>query len=197
MAPIAGRRRARSSARRAATSRWPRPRRPGSSIARILPRGPRPPGCSSSPRRPYELAWCRYRQAEASLAVKAPRADAAAALAEAWSLATEIGAGRLAGSISGLARIARLDLPEAGSPASATTDEPAAADGPADPFGLTAREREVLALLAEGQTNRRIADSLFISESTASVHVSNILGKLGVSNRVEAAAAAVRLGLDH
>jgi DNA-binding NarL/FixJ family response regulator len=53
----------------------------------------------------------------------------------------------------------------------------------------------VLVLLAAGRTNRRIADSLFISESTASVHVSNILGKLGVSNRVEAAAVAVRLGL--
>jgi DNA-binding NarL/FixJ family response regulator len=64
-----------------------------------------------------------------------------------------------------------------------------------DPFGLTAREREVLVLLAEGQTNRRIADALFISESTASVHVSNIIGKLGVANRVEAAAAAVRSGL--
>ena len=67
---------------------------------------------------------------------------------------------------------------------------------PADPFGLTAREREVLALVAEGYTNRRIADELFISESTAGVHVSNILGKLGVDSRTEAAAIAVRLGLD-
>ena len=65
----------------------------------------------------------------------------------------------------------------------------------ADPFGLTAREREVLALVATGQTNRRIADTLFISESTAGVHVSNILGKLGVTSRTEAAAVAVRLGL--
>jgi DNA-binding NarL/FixJ family response regulator len=65
-----------------------------------------------------------------------------------------------------------------------------------DPFGLTTREREVLALVAEGYTNRRIADTLFISESTAGVHVSHILGKLGVETRTEAAAIAVRLGLD-
>ena len=67
---------------------------------------------------------------------------------------------------------------------------------PADPFGLTAREREVLSLVAEGYTNRRIAEALFISESTAGVHVSHILGKLGVETRTEAAAVAVRLGLD-
>ena len=67
---------------------------------------------------------------------------------------------------------------------------------PADPFGLTSREREVLALVAEGYTNRRIAETLFISESTAGVHVSHILGKLGVETRTEAATIAVRLGLD-
>jgi DNA-binding NarL/FixJ family response regulator len=53
----------------------------------------------------------------------------------------------------------------------------------------------VLALVAEGYTNRRIAEALFISESTAGVHVSNILGKLGVASRTEAAAVATRLGL--
>ena len=63
----------------------------------------------------------------------------------------------------------------------------------ADPFGLTRREREVLALVAQGRTNRQIADELFISENTAGVHVSNILGKLGVASRTEAAAVAVRL----
>ena len=64
-----------------------------------------------------------------------------------------------------------------------------------DDHGLTAREREVLALLVEGHTNRRIAEELFISESTAGVHVSNILGKLGVRTRTEAATVAARLGL--
>ncbi|HEY0637928.1 MAG TPA: response regulator transcription factor, partial [Pseudonocardiaceae bacterium] len=60
---------------------------------------------------------------------------------------------------------------------------------------LTAREREVLALLAEGHTNRRIARELFVSEKTAGVHVSHILAKLHAANRVEAAAVARRLGL--
>ena len=66
---------------------------------------------------------------------------------------------------------------------------------PADDHGLTARERDVLALLVQGHTNRRIAEELFITESTAGVHVSNILGKLGVSTRTEAATVAARLGL--
>jgi len=74
------------------------------------------------------------------------------------------------------------------SPASASSDSP-------DPFRLTVREREVLALLAQGLTNRQIGEALFISSSTAGVHVSNILAKLGVTSRTEAAAVAVRLGL--
>jgi DNA-binding NarL/FixJ family response regulator len=85
------------------------------------------------------------------------------------------------------------EAPPAGEPGA---PEAAQRDEPADPFGLTSREREVLALVAEGYTNRRIADILFISESTAGVHVSHILGKLGVDTRTEAAAVAVRLGLD-
>jgi DNA-binding CsgD family transcriptional regulator/tetratricopeptide (TPR) repeat protein len=80
--------------------------------------------------------------------------------------------------------------------ATASAADSPATSAPADPFGLTDREREVLALVAEGYTNRRIAHELFISESTAGVHVSHILGKLGVDSRTEAAAVAVRLGLD-
>jgi DNA-binding CsgD family transcriptional regulator len=64
-----------------------------------------------------------------------------------------------------------------------------------DELGLTPREREVLALVADGRTNRQIAEALFISAKTASVHVSNILAKLGVANRGEAAAVAHRLRL--
>ena len=60
---------------------------------------------------------------------------------------------------------------------------------------LTAREREVLRLVAEGQSNSRIAEQLYISPKTASVHVSRIIAKLEVANRVEAAAVARRLGL--
>ena len=65
----------------------------------------------------------------------------------------------------------------------------------ARPFGLTERELEVLALLAAGLGNREIADRLFISPKTASVHVSNIYGKLGVESRVAAATVAHELGL--
>jgi DNA-binding NarL/FixJ family response regulator len=60
---------------------------------------------------------------------------------------------------------------------------------------LTARERQVLALLAEGATNRQIGAALFMAEKTASVHVSRILGKLGVQSRTQAAAVAHRLNL--
>jgi DNA-binding NarL/FixJ family response regulator len=61
---------------------------------------------------------------------------------------------------------------------------------PRTPAGLTARERQVLELLAEGLTNRRIAKTLFITEKTASVHVTHILAKLQVTNRSEAGAIA-------
>jgi DNA-binding CsgD family transcriptional regulator len=64
-----------------------------------------------------------------------------------------------------------------------------------DTFGLSGREREVLALVAQGRTNREIGERLFISQKTVGVHVGNILAKLEVSGRVEAAAVAIRLGL--
>jgi DNA-binding NarL/FixJ family response regulator len=60
---------------------------------------------------------------------------------------------------------------------------------------LTPRERQVLALVAQGHTNRTIADTLVIAEHTAAIHVSNILGKLGVASRTQAAAYAVAHGL--
>ena len=68
--------------------------------------------------------------------------------------------------------------------------------GGADTFGLSKRELEVLALIAQGRTNREIGDRLFISQKTVGVHVGNILAKLGVSGRVEAAAVSIRLGLE-
>jgi DNA-binding CsgD family transcriptional regulator len=64
-----------------------------------------------------------------------------------------------------------------------------------DTFRLSRREHEVLALISEGRTNREIGERLFISQKTVGVHVGNILAKLGVSGRVEAAAVAIRLGL--
>jgi DNA-binding NarL/FixJ family response regulator len=69
---------------------------------------------------------------------------------------------------------------------------------PAAPSGgarLTRREREVVALIAQGHGNREIAERLFITEKTAEHHVSNILGKLGFTSRVQAAAYAVEQGL--
>jgi len=62
--------------------------------------------------------------------------------------------------------------------------------------GLTSREREVLVLVAHRRTNREIGEDLFISEKTASVHVSNIMAKLGAANRTEAGAKAHALGLE-
>ena len=148
---------------------------------------------------PFLEAYVLWREAEACAGAGDPSA-AATALREASARARAIGARLLVARIDGLARRLRIDvvpqatgqLPVDAEPA-APSPEPA---GPADPFGLTSREREVLALVAEGWTNRRIADELFISESTAGVHVSHILAKLGVESRTEAATVAVRLGLD-
>lgn len=72
-----------------------------------------------------------------------------------------------------------------------------AAAGPSErnTFGLSPRERDVLALIARGRTNREIGTELFISERTVGVHVGRVLAKLAVSGRVEAAAVAIRLGL--
>jgi DNA-binding CsgD family transcriptional regulator len=98
-----------------------------------------------------------------------------------------MGARPLLDDVRALARRARLSLESASS-------EPTAVADPV-PFGLTDREREVLTLVAAGRSNGQIAAALFISPKTASVHVSNILAKLGVSGRVEAAAVAHRLGL--
>ena len=72
----------------------------------------------------------------------------------------------------------------------ASPGEPAQHD-----FGLSKRELEVLALIAEGRSNPEIGRRLFITRKTVAVHVSSILAKFGVSGRVEAAAAAIRLGL--
>ena len=137
--------------------------------------------------RPYFAAYAHWREAEAALSA-GDRTAATDALRLAAAGAELLGARPLRDAIEALARRARINLsaPPDGAP------EPAVDE---DPFGLTPREREVLALVADGRTNRQIAERLFISESTAGVHVSNIIGKLGVATRGEAAAIAFRLRL--
>ncbi len=148
-------------------------------------------------RQPYEVAYARFREGEMALAVGGDRARAVAALNAAHGCATELGAEPLATEIEALARRARITLTE---PVPAEprmlADASTSSARPEAPLGLTAREVDVLRLVAAGQTNPQIAEALYISRKTASHHVSNILRKLGVSTRVEAAGVAHRLGLD-
>ncbi len=133
--------------------------------------------------RPFDLGHALVGLA--SVAVRARRRDdGAAAIAEAHGIAIDLGAVPLREQVESLARRARIGIEGVD-----TADDAVAR------LGLTPREREVLALVAEGRSNRQIGDTLFMAESTAGVHVSNILGKLGVTRRSEAAAMAHRLGL--
>ena len=138
---------------------------------------------------PYPAAYARWRLAEALLGAGADREQAELAAREAHATAVRLGARPLRDELERLARRGRVDLAEPAAPA-----EPE--DGaPGEGLGLTPRELEVLRLVADGRSNRQIAEELFISVKTASVHVSNILAKLGVRTRVEAAAIAHRLAL--
>jgi DNA-binding NarL/FixJ family response regulator/tetratricopeptide (TPR) repeat protein len=138
---------------------------------------------------PVQATYGRFREAEALVAA-ADRAAATASLRRAHVSAVEVGLVALRAEIEALARRARIDLE-----APAEEAAPVEADDLAARLGLTPRELEVLLLVAEGRTNREVGAELFMSEKTASVHVSRILAKLGVSSRVEAAAVAHRLGL--
>ncbi|MEU5868232.1 LuxR C-terminal-related transcriptional regulator [Nonomuraea sp. NPDC047529] len=121
-------------------------------------------------RQPYELALSLFHGARAALAA-GDRPGGTALLREAGRLAEDLGAAPLAREIALLGR-----------------PRPAR-------DGLTERERDVLTLIAEGLSNRQIAARLHISPSTAGVHVSHILAKLGATTRTEAAAIAFRDGL--
>ncbi|MGW4164269.1 helix-turn-helix transcriptional regulator [Streptomyces sp. NPDC004788] len=140
--------------------------------------------------RPYDLARVRQRLADALLAEGGRRDEAAALLRDAHTTAVRLGAHPLREDVELLAARARL-APVTGAATVPAQPEPEQDDA----FGLTPREQDVLRLVAEGRTNRQIAEELFISPKTASVHVSNILAKLGVAGRGEAAAMAHRLRL--
>lgn len=132
-------------------------------------------------REPFFEGYALWRCAQAALAAGDRDAGAAAARA-CQQLAAALDARPLLQKVQELAALARIRLER----------------GPASPhqdFRLTPRESEVLAHLARGATNRQIAAALVISEKTAGIHVSNILAKLGVRNRGQAAAVAFRNGL--
>ncbi|MEX1344257.1 MAG: AAA family ATPase [Candidatus Limnocylindrales bacterium] len=139
--------------------------------------------------RAYTSAYVGWRLAEAELADRDGRAAAAPIIEHALGIAASLGARPLREELQSLARRARLavTMETEGPTVTASADE--------RPFGLTVRELEVLALLADGMGNREIAERLYISPKTASVHVSNIYGKLGVESRVAAATTAHSLGL--
>lgn len=134
--------------------------------------------------RPFRAALARWREAETA-ASRGDRDVAVAALRASHQVAGELGAKPLLTNLETLARRLRVRV---GDHATGGAVQPTA-------HGLTPRELEVLALVAQGRTNREIAQGLFISESTAGVHVSNILGKLAVSTRTEAARVALDQGL--
>ena len=139
--------------------------------------------------RPYARAYCSFRLGAAQLRRQA-RTAAAEALGEGLRLAAKLGARPLIAEIETLGAVSDLRLTTPSPP-------PAGSDPPeVDDHGLTRRERQVLALLTTGATNRMVARTLFISERTASVHVHHILTKLGAANRTEAARIALRLNLD-
>jgi len=124
---------------------------------------------------PYQAAVALTHAARIALAERAGR-QAAARLRRAAPIAQRLGTGPLIAQVADLTRRAGTD-------------------GDADDPGLTSRELEVLRLVAAGQSNREIAAALVISPKTASVHVSNILAKLGAATRTEAAVKAHGLGL--
>jgi DNA-binding CsgD family transcriptional regulator len=140
---------------------------------------------------PWETAYARFRQAEALLAARGQKQEALALLREAHRIASQLGALPLCHQIERLAQRGRIRLapaPPKRQAHRATTPEGVV-------VALTTREWEVLALVAAGHTNREIGERLFISNKTASVHITNVMNKLGALSRYDAAAIATRLGL--
>ena len=136
---------------------------------------------------PYPEAYCRWREAEALLEARGARARAGASLQAAYHIAKRLEAEPMLARIALLAQRGRLDISAEDAPQTAHTTHVA------NTLGLTPREVEILGLLAAGRSDREIAETLFISKKTVSVHVSNVLRKLAVGRRYEAA----RIGQAH
>jgi DNA-binding NarL/FixJ family response regulator len=128
---------------------------------------------------------------------RAGRTGAASRLRRASRLTADLAARLLGDQVAALAHRAGISLDDdAGSRAAPEANGGGRGQQPSTPaLSLTSREYEVLRLVAAGRSNREIAATLFISPKTASVHVSNILGKLGAASRTEAAARAHALRL--
>ncbi|WP_167305808.1 helix-turn-helix transcriptional regulator [Nocardioides euryhalodurans] len=129
----------------------------------------------------WHEALASYQLGRALLAERGSRADAASALRHAKDVAAGLGAAPIVRDVEEVARQAHVLLDGASPPGS--------------PTSLTPREREILALVAEGRTNGQIGTELFISTKTVSVHVSHILAKLDAASRTEATTVARRRGL--
>ena len=138
--------------------------------------------------RPYEQAYCCLQRAEALLKAGQSASHATEPLRQSFELALQLGASSLEHHAREVARRSRVSLTQIPAERSARTT-------PAEEFGLTARETDVLRALTQGLTNRDIGKQLFLSHRTVAIYVSNLLGKLNVSTRGQAAAAATRLGL--
>ena len=134
----------------------------------------------------WATATALVREAEAA-AVAGAADRAATSLRRAHAIASELGALRLIVETEAVSSRTRVSIE---APTRVVLDESSA-----ERLGLTPREAEVLALVTAGRTNRQIGEELYVSDKTASVHVSNILRKLGVNSRVDAAAVAQRLGM--
>ncbi len=141
----------------------------------------------------FQAAYCRWRAAELVLAGGGARGAVSGMLADAHRTAVRLGAEPLRREIADLARRARVGLEDERAGSGAV--EAPAAPSAAEQIGLTARELDVLRLMASGSTNREIASELYISQKTVTVHVTRILAKLDARTRVEAAGVAQRLGL--
>ena len=131
-------------------------------------------------KQPYPAAYSRLRQAEALLRRRGRKAAATAALRAAYATAQAMGARPFAAEITAVATRAKIALVAGEAPVAAAPDDQD------ELAALTSREREVLAAIAEGLTNREIGQRLFISERTVGVHVGHIFDKLQVRSRVQA-----------